>query len=691
MSAESRRAVFLSYASQDAEAARRICDALRTAGVEVWFDQSELRGGDAWDAKIRGQIASCALFVPVISAATQARREGYFRIEWRLAAQRTHAIAEGTPFLMPVLIDDTREPAALVPAEFRGVQWTRLPEGEKSAAFCERVKHLLHGSEMESGRPRPAERDGVYPPSAAPEATRGVASPVKTKPRRAWLMLAAVALVALCFAGWRWSQSRHASAPVPDNSVAVLAFTNLSADKSNEYFSDGISEEICRLLGSVPGLRVPSTASSFTFKGHPVPPAEMGRQLSVAYLVDGSVQKDGDRVRIRARLLHARDGLPLWTSENYDRALTDLFKVQDEIAGLIVRQLRGNLRYAVGTHSAQVRPEAFQLYLQGRQAWSLRGIISQKKAGELFAAAIELDPKFGRAYAGLVDARTTASLNLANVNQRQLMADRGSPYRKETTALAETAVRLDPNSAETHAARGGAYRAVWDFLAAEASLRTALRLNPSYAHAHYSLGILLMNQGRMDEGLQSFARGTDLDPLSSRMQDFYSRALRLAGRTSLALERAEQAIKLDPDSALAHGMKISALLALDRVEDAVTAAREALERDKATPLRSFEPAAFVVAYVRAGRKPPTDLLPEVESNNYDVMAAGGRHAEILATLHEDKVYQTLIPHLLYSTTFDLVRREPKFTELLAKLGLSEAHARAQAWRAAHPAEKPTSK
>src|SRR6478735_6308204 len=136
---DSGKAVFLSYASQDAEAAKRICDALRAAGVEVWFDLSELVGGDAWDAKIRKQIAECALFVPVISANTQARREGYFRIEWRLAAQRTHAISDDTPFLLPIVIDETRDTDARVPAEFKAVQWTRLPGGERPAAFCARV------------------------------------------------------------------------------------------------------------------------------------------------------------------------------------------------------------------------------------------------------------------------------------------------------------------------------------------------------------------------------------------------------------------------------------------------------------------------------------------------------------------------------------------------------------------------
>src|SRR3954462_1461753 len=140
MPADSSRAVFLSYASQDAEAARRVCEALRAADVEVWFDQSELVGGDAWDAKIRKQIKDCALFVPMISAATQGRTEGYFRLEWRLADQRTHLMAKGRPFLLPVVIDDTRDADAHVPDSFTEVQWTKLAGGETRSAFAARVK-----------------------------------------------------------------------------------------------------------------------------------------------------------------------------------------------------------------------------------------------------------------------------------------------------------------------------------------------------------------------------------------------------------------------------------------------------------------------------------------------------------------------------------------------------------------------
>src|SRR5438552_597757 len=142
---ESTKAIFLSYASQDAETVQRICDALRAAALEVWFDRNELRGGDAWDASIRKQIKECALFVPVISANSNARSEGYFRLEWKLAIDRSHLMADDQAFLLPVVIDDTPEAMARVPDRFRERQWSRPVGGETPAAFAERVKKLLSG------------------------------------------------------------------------------------------------------------------------------------------------------------------------------------------------------------------------------------------------------------------------------------------------------------------------------------------------------------------------------------------------------------------------------------------------------------------------------------------------------------------------------------------------------------------
>jgi len=220
---EPTKAVFLSYASQDAEAAKRICDALRAAGVEVWFDQSELVGGDAWDAKIRGQIAACALFVPVISAATQARLEGYFRLEWKLAAQRTHTMADEKIFLLPVVIDATRDAEAKVPAEFKAVQWTRLrpagyggqarpgeregqgPEDASFAAFCMRVQKLLGGETVLGASNVGEPLDGTR---GRPHGT-----PLRRSPARRWLVpaiLGAFAAVALAV----WQPWRGTSSPV---------------------------------------------------------------------------------------------------------------------------------------------------------------------------------------------------------------------------------------------------------------------------------------------------------------------------------------------------------------------------------------------------------------------------------------------------------------------------------------------
>jgi len=178
MSDSAGKAVFLSYASQDAEAARRICEALSKTGIECWLDQSELRGGDAWDQKIRKQIRACALFIPVISAATQARREGYFRLEWHLADQRSLLMASGTPFIVPVGIDGTRDGDALVPDSFRTVQWMRAPEGRMPDACVLRIAALVRGADERepAAEPMPGVRGsapaGTRVPRAAGRGTR---------------------------------------------------------------------------------------------------------------------------------------------------------------------------------------------------------------------------------------------------------------------------------------------------------------------------------------------------------------------------------------------------------------------------------------------------------------------------------------------------------------------------------------
>src|SRR5476649_2750873 len=202
-----RGAVFLSYASQDAEAARRICDALRSGGVEVWFDaDGGLEHGDEWDQKIRRQIKECVLFIPVISANTQARHEGYFRLEWELASQRAMSIASGVPFILPVVIDDTREPDALVPDRFRAVQWTRLRGGEVPPEV--RARFLKLWSHRTGVLKNEAAHAGTTPVHAAPSAAESIAKPGAKN----YALIAAAVVVIVAGVGWWLLGGRNKSA-----------------------------------------------------------------------------------------------------------------------------------------------------------------------------------------------------------------------------------------------------------------------------------------------------------------------------------------------------------------------------------------------------------------------------------------------------------------------------------------------
>jgi len=214
-------AVFLSYASQDAEAAKRVCDALRAAGIEVWFDQSELRGGDAWDQKIRQQVKSCYLFVPIISANTQARKEGYFRREWNLAVARTLDMAEGMAFLLPVVIDDTPDSEALVPEKFREVQWTRLSGGAGSDAFADHVRKLVApGTTLPSGNGA----GSPAPPRSPTGKTSGGLPPSPGHSFMPWATIGVVIVVAGFFLAHRFTAFRP-SAPGPQASAMIVPYS----------------------------------------------------------------------------------------------------------------------------------------------------------------------------------------------------------------------------------------------------------------------------------------------------------------------------------------------------------------------------------------------------------------------------------------------------------------------------------
>ncbi|MDI1250021.1 MAG: TIR domain-containing protein, partial [Lacunisphaera sp.] len=397
---EPAKAVFLSYARDDAAAARRMADALRSQGLEVWFDENELRGGDAWDAKIRKQIDACALFLPIISAHTQERSKGYFRLEWKLAVDQTHLLAEGVPFIAPVVIDDTKESAAVVPPEFMKVQWTRLPGALPTPQFVEQVKRLMSKEQgagsKEQGRAQRTDASAAARKTGLPGWAWGAVTAV------------VVGITVVLYVSRQHATPVAASASEPkpaptapaldEKSVAVLAFADLSEARNNEYFSDGVSEELLNVLAKVSGLRVAARTSAFFFKGKNLPIAEIAAKLNVAYVVEGSVQRAGERVKITAQLIKAADGYHVW-SESFTRDAKDVFAVQDEIAGLIAKQLSLKLGASSAAATAAVNPEAFEFFVQARQAWNQRTARAYARAEVLLQRALDLDPDFVRARA----------------------------------------------------------------------------------------------------------------------------------------------------------------------------------------------------------------------------------------------------------------------------------------------------
>jgi len=544
------RSVFLSYAREDAAAARRIAEALRAAGLEVWFDEAELRGGDEWDARIRKQIDACALFIPLISAHTQERNKGYFRFEWKLAVDETYLLAAGVPFITPVVIDDTREAGAVVPPEFMKVHWTRLPGALPTPQFVEQVKRLL------SGGPSSREAGGNGRATASPE----LGPPKKSLPIAAVVGLAAVALGAgVVF----FSARKPAPATTPDpksqapdpsrppqadaKSIAVLPLVNRSNRDEDLFFTDGVHDELLTQISRIRAIKTISRTSVMGYRGTTKNMKVIGAELGVATILEGGVQRAGNRVRINVQLIDVATDAHLW-AEIYDREVTaeNIFRIQSEIATAIAAALRANLLpgeqeqlQKTPTHNLA----ALEAYFQG-QALLTKGTSTalQERISHL-KRAIELDPNFVPAYAQLANAY----LGQIYFDGRAVAAQLG-----KAEPLVNRALELDPQSGEAYAALGELKRQGSDPVAAEVAYRRALELNPNLSSSHFGYAQLLFwNFGRDEAALAEFERARQLDPVKTRRSGA-STYLQALGRFDEARALLEEDIREYPESAWSH-------------------------------------------------------------------------------------------------------------------------------------------
>jgi TolB-like protein/Tfp pilus assembly protein PilF len=459
-------------------------------------------------------------------------------------------------------------------------------------------------------------------------------------------------------------QSEAATA-IPEKSIAVLPLVNESGDPKDEYFSDGLSEELIAALAQISGLKVIGRSSSFRFKDRKEEPRTIGEKLGVSTLLDGTVRKQGDRVRIVAELVNAADGIQLWT-QTFDRELKDIFAVQEEIAKAVAESLKVTLlgsqdRSALRGASGNV--EAHNAYLQGHFHFQRRNLEDYRKAVGYFDQAIRLDPDYALAYT----ERSEAWSFIGDLTGQH------EPAWSNARSDAEKAVAIAPSLAEARAALGWVRFFIdWKFAEGITELKRAKELSPANPTANDLLARAILYLGRLDEAERQARHAVELDPLSAIALGNLARVLFYAGKLDEADAAARKGAELQPASASSH--RWQTLIAAQR-GDGETALREAqLEPDEG--YRRFELA--LAQYVRGDRAAADAALADLIANGRNNLAY--QIAEVYAVRGEkDKAFEWLqisfdnhdtgTQTLLTDPLLRGLRDDPRYKKFLAKLGL----------------------
>src|SRR6267378_5853105 len=475
------------------------------------------------------------------------------------------------------------------------------------------------------------------------------------------------------FAGALAARAEPTAEGAEGESIAVLPFANLSGDPEFEYFSDGIAEEIINALTQLSGLHVAARTSSFAFRGPAFDLAEVGSKLNVATVLEGSVRKAGNRLRISAQLVKVRDGYHLW-SERYDREMTDVFAIQDEIAKAIANRLRVTLD---GEGTPLVTPatanlDAYHLYLKGRYYLAQRGL-GLKRALGCFDQALALDPNYALAYAGLADACTVlAQYGLAPPNA----------LRPKARAAVQRALELAPDLAEVYCASGAlGFICDWDWPRAARDLRRAVELNPRYVAARQWLSYyLVFIEGRLEEGIAQARRAVELDPLAPLLVMQLGMTLMGAGRYEEACAPLKRAADLAPTMFL-PAIHLGLLYNhLGRSQEAIAPLEVAVAASGRHP---WTLAALAVCYSALGK------LAEVDAISDELLARARREyvqsstlAIIMASLGRMDVAFEFLDRacdehdgiLVYSKRypfFRLLQNDPRMERIYRRMGLPD--------------------
>ena len=479
---------------------------------------------------------------------------------------------------------------------------------------------------------------------------------------RRWLAGAAVAvvIVAAAAAAWFWYQDR----PAPVRSVAVLPFANLSGDPSQDYFADAMTEEMTTDLATIGALRVISRTSAMHYKGTNRTVPEIARELNVDSVIEGSVLRTGDRVRITAQLIDAHSDLHLW-SASYERDLKDVLTLQSELAHTIA----GEVRAAVSPeeeqrlHAGPVNPQAYEAYLRGRSNVDNWTTESSAEALHFFERAVELDPNYALAWVGMAECYW---YGVAGVG--------GDEAAKRGFAAANRALDLKPNMGEAHVMLGMLRLNHWDFAGAEAEIRKGLALAPNYAVGHHWYSHFLMYVGRYDEAMVETKKLMELDPVSSTPVGHLAFQYRVMRQWDLAIAQYKKALAMEPTQVDLHAELGETYAAKHEYREAIAELSRAVEMERFGEQYPHYLAMLGFARAQAGdiagaRK----ILAELPANDpFDaayVDAGLGDRDNSIALLNEAWQKHTLSLEAGYVVELDPLRSDPRFTELLQRAGL----------------------
>lgn len=552
---------------------------------------------------------------------------------------------------------------------------------------------------------------GLAPGMPEPASTQGLTGepphPIDRKRRylQAGAMLAVLAVVAgVCIAGkshdwWRAAARRSpasavvkasvpdakpdsivapASAPAADGRVtlAVLPFLGMDT-KGDSYLTDGLTEELISRLGRFPDLRVAARTSSFVFRDKPVDIREAANKLGVDNIVEGSVQRSGDRLRIRVALVSAKDGYQLWSAE-YDPAAGDLLKVEDEIATAVIKELHPKLdaNSLAILHGMQKRPAtnpaAHDFYLVGLQFLSRRTLPDIQQALLYFRRSIQADPGYASAWSGVATA-----YNLLREHNSDSPPD---TYYPEALNAAQKAVALDPQLARAHLALALLHEAHWEWADAEREYQVALQLDPSDPIAHQWYGAYQWYKRDPKKALAELRLAHDLDPLSPIINTDLARTLLFDGQVDAAIAQFQATIKLDPGFALAHLLLAQAYMGKDRHADAVKEARAAIALLPTPTPSSYLSVYGVALYFDGDRVGARQQLQILEARSRQHYVSGGSLAllqafvgskdEMFASLARAEADHDALMRPAVASTYSPWYGDPRFNALLVKMGLS---------------------